>query len=143
MKISSIFVYAGCFLNQYMIWHLCRIVTHLDYAAITNFICVKCLLYSFRHSSASNRPCLGYVTNILMLQKWVVSHHHAVRRDATKTASIHLTVALHLSLCCESDRVGFYVSQLQISLDSILEPETRAPSLSVTRRQLRIENLLW
>ena len=26
-------------------------------------------------------------------------------------------------------------------LDGILEPETRAPSLSVTRRQLRLENL--
>ena len=30
-------------------------------------------------------------------------HHHAVGRDATKTASIQLTIALHLSLCCESD----------------------------------------
>jgi len=39
--------------------------------------------------------------------------------------------------------VGLYVSQLQVSLDGILAPERRAPSLSVTRRQLRIENLLW
>ena len=30
-------------------------------------------------------------------------HHHAVDRDAIKTVSIHLTIALHLSLCCESD----------------------------------------
>ena len=30
-------------------------------------------------------------------------HHHAVGRDATKTASIHLTIAFYLSLCCESD----------------------------------------
>ena len=42
------------------------------------------------------------------------------------------TIALHLSLCCESD-----------VLHGILEPVTRAPSLSVTRRQLRVENLLW
>ena len=30
-------------------------------------------------------------------------HHHAFGRDATKTASIHLTIAHHLSLCCEGD----------------------------------------
>ena len=36
---------------------------------------------------------------------------------------------------------GLYVSQLHVSLDGILEPETRAPSLSVTRRQLGVENL--
>ena len=58
-------------------------------------------------------------------------HHHAVGREATKTASVTLTVALHLSLC------GF-----QVSLDGILQPETRAPSLSEIRRQLRVENLL-
>ena len=39
--------------------------------------------------------------------------------------------------------VGLYVSQLQVSLDGIVEPETRAPSLSMTRRQLTAENLLW
>ena len=31
----------------------------------------------------------------------------------------------------------------QVSLDGFLELEMRAPSLSVTRRQLRVENLLW
>ena len=72
-------------------------------------------------------------------------HHHAVGRDATKTVSIHLTIALHyLSLCCESDVLeSVDVSQLQVSLDGTLEPQPRANSLSVTRRQLRIENLLW
>ena len=33
----------------------------------------------------------------------MVVYHHAVGRDATKTASIHLTTVLHLSLCCDSD----------------------------------------
>ena len=64
--------------------------------------------------------------------------------DATKTASIHLTVAHYLSLCCESDvNESVFMSQLQVSFEGILEPEMRAPSLSVTRRQLRVENLLW
>jgi hypothetical protein len=54
----------------------------------------------------------------------------------------HLTIALHLSLCCESG-IHESVSQLQVSLDGILEPETRAPSLSVIRSQLRVENLRW
>ena len=34
--------------------------------------------------------------------------------------------------------VGLYVSQLQVSLDFILVPETRAPSLFVTISQLRV-----
>ena len=38
-----------------------------------------------------------------------------------------------------SPSVGLYISQLQVCLDGILEPETGAPSLSVTRRQLRVE----
>ena len=38
--------------------------------------------------------------------------------------------------------VGLYDSQLQVSVGGILEPETRTPSLSVTRKQLKEENLL-
>ena len=37
--------------------------------------------------------------------------------------------------------VDLYVSQLQVYLYGIVEPETRAPSLSV--RKLTVENLLW
>ena len=70
------------------------------------------------------------------------NYHHAVGHHAKKTASI--SVALHLSFCCESDvHESVYVSQLHVSLDNILELESRAPSLSVTRRQLIEENLLW
>ena len=45
-------------------------------------------------------------------------HHHVVSRDATQTASIHLTVALHLSFCCEND-VHESISQRQVSIDGM------------------------
>ena len=50
---------------------------------------------------------------------------------------------MYLSAVRVMSMIDHYVSQLLVSLDGVLEPETMAPSLSVTRRQLRIENLLW
>ena len=64
------------------------------------------------------------------------------RSRSDKDCFHHLTVALHLSLCLESGvHLSIFMSELQASLYGILELETRASSLSVTRRQLIIENL--
>ncbi|KAK2157592.1 hypothetical protein LSH36_188g04054 [Paralvinella palmiformis] len=52
--------------------------------------------------------------------------------------NIKLSVAMRQRLLPSLDSCSPF-----ISLDGILEPETRTPSLSVTRKQLRVENLLW
>ena len=86
-----------------------------------------------------------------------VAHYHTASAVSRMVIIIMLSVAKRQRLlpsldCCSPfisllwewcPGVDLYVSQLQVSLDGILEPETRAPSLSLTRRQLGVENLLW
>ena len=75
----------------------------------------------------------------------VIYQSSCCRSPSDKDCFHHLTVALHLALCCESDvQESIFMSlSFRFVLDGILEPETRAPSLSLTRRQLGVDNLLW
>ena len=67
------------------------------------------------------------------------------RSGCDKDCFHHFTLAPRLSLCCESHvhESVFMSLSFKFLLMVSLNPETRVVSLSVTRRQLKVANLLW
>ena len=87
-----------CFpVEFYTIYFMCNSTDYINF--FYGVVSMVFFLFTFTYNFML-RFCVKFKIIV-----YVVYYHHrqAVGRDATKTASIHLTIILYLYLCCASD----------------------------------------